>query len=326
MRSFREESDRSPVPSFPRSFVPKKGVIKIFGYVKTDTGELRVKEFELYRSVYCGLCNHIKKRSFFLTFSLSYDFVLPALFSVAFTGRENIKIIKKRCLAHPFRKRPMLIGGDDLQKVADASICLIYYKLLDDKNDRDGGFFRRLRSRIALPFASRARKKVIDSGLSELDSIIKEKISLLSSKEREKSDSVYDCAEIFGELLAEVFSKNIADGRNRRCMHLLGYRVGRWIYIADALDDIEKDRKDGAYNPFVLSGVDTDSESFKTDIDMALRLELSECEKALDLMDITDPGIFNIIENIFYLGMPSVIQKTLYKQEKIQKSERNQDK
>ena len=66
----------------------------MFGYVKALTPELRVKEFELYRSVYCGLCHHIKKRSPFMTFSLSYDFVLPALFSLAFTDIENISFKK----------------------------------------------------------------------------------------------------------------------------------------------------------------------------------------------------------------------------------------
>ena len=35
---------------------------QLFGYVKPVPAELRVKEYELYRSVYCGLCVSMKKR------------------------------------------------------------------------------------------------------------------------------------------------------------------------------------------------------------------------------------------------------------------------
>lgn len=287
----------------------------MFGYVRALTPELRVKEFELYRSVYCGLCHHIKKRSAFMTFSLSYDFVLPSLFSLAFTDIENISFKKKRCLAHPLRKRKVIDGGENMQAVADAAILLVYYKLLDDKTDKDEKLGKKISSSLALPFAARARKKVLDAGYLEIDNIIKEKIASLSLCEKKKSDSVYECATIFGELLAEVFSAPVEKESDRRCMYELGYRVGRWIYIADALDDIEKDRRNGSYNPFILSGEDTSSQSFKENIEMALKLELSESEKAFDLLEISDVGIFNIIQNILYIGMPEVIHNILYKKD-----------
>jgi hypothetical protein len=33
----------------------------------------------------------------------------------------------------------------------------------------------------------------------------------------------------------------------------LFYAVGKWIYLIDALDDYDKDKKKGAYNPFLLA-------------------------------------------------------------------------
>ena len=291
----------------------KRSRKRMFGYVKALTPELRVKEFELYKSVYCGLCHHIKKRSSLMTFSLSYDFVLPALFSLAFTDIGDISFKKKRCLVHPFRKRKVIDGGENMQAVADAAILLVYYKLLDDKTDKDERFFKRLSSSSALPFAARARKKVLKAGYTPIDDIIKEKIASLSLCEKENCASVYDGATIFGELLAEVFSASVKRDYDRRCMYEIGFRVGRWIYIADALDDIQKDIKNQSYNPFIASGDDTSSDSFKENIEMALRLELSESEKALDLLEISDPGIFNLIQNILYIGMPDVIHRILYK-------------
>ena len=41
----------------------------MFGYVKPDKENLLVKELALYKAVYCGLCDAIKKKvSFFLPF------------------------------------------------------------------------------------------------------------------------------------------------------------------------------------------------------------------------------------------------------------------
>ncbi len=285
----------------------------MFGYVKAMIPELKVKQYELYKSVYCGLCHHIKKRNKFMTFSLSYDFVLPSLFALAFTDKENINFQKKRCLAHPLKKHRVLDGGEAMQSVADAAVLLVYYKLLDDKTDKDEGFSKRLASSFALLFASSARKKVLKAGLTDTDEIIKTKISQLSLCEKEERESVYASATIFGELLAEVFSVSIQNEFDRRCMHEIGYRVGRWVYIADALDDIQKDRKNRSYNPFVLSGEDTDSESFTQNIDTSLRLELAESEKALNLLKINDKGLLGLIENILYIGMPDVISRILSK-------------
>lgn len=287
----------------------------MFGYVRALASELKVKEYELYKSVYCGLCHHIKKRGHFMTFSLSYDFVLPSLFAVAFSEKDELTFKKKRCLAHPFKKRKVLDGGEKMQAVADSAILLVYYKLLDDKNDRDSGFLKKTASAFALPFAARARKKVMKIRGEKIDLTVKEKMRALSVVEENKRESVYEGADIFGELLAEVFSADIKSDSDRRCMHEIGFHVGRWIYVTDALDDMEKDRKSGSYNPLVLSGGDLNDEKFKENIEISLRLELTGCETALDLIQINDSGIKNIIENTLYLGMPEVVKSVLAKKD-----------
>ena len=47
----------------------------MFGYVKPYVPELKVKENEFYRATYCGLCRALGRKSRFLSFTLSYDFV-----------------------------------------------------------------------------------------------------------------------------------------------------------------------------------------------------------------------------------------------------------
>lgn len=293
----------------------------MFGYVKAEISELKVKHYELYKSVYCGLCHHMRKRSFFATFSLSYDFVVPSVFALAFTDNKNITFPKKRCLAHPLRKRRIIDGGNAMQKVADFAILLVYYKLLDDKTDRDTGFFKRLASSLALPFVAGARKKILRIGYAETDTVIRDKLSALSECEKSKKESVYDGASIFGELIAEIFSQSAEKDPDRRCLHEIGYRVGRWIYIADALDDIPKDKSTGSYNPFIISGEDLSTDEFRSTIESALKIELSEAEKALAIINIEDEGLLDIIQNILYIGMPEKIKNILYEKDKKRKAE-----
>ena len=46
----------------------------MYGYVRPDKGELRVREYELFRAVYCGLCQALRERYGFLSrFAVNYD-------------------------------------------------------------------------------------------------------------------------------------------------------------------------------------------------------------------------------------------------------------
>lgn len=43
------------------------------------------------------------------------------------------------------------------------------------------------------------------------------------------------------------------DELSRRVLYRLGYLMGRYVYLCDALDDIESDLKKHRYNPFILA-------------------------------------------------------------------------
>ena len=76
----------------------------MFGYVKPDKENLLVKELALYKAVYCGLCDAIKKKvSFFLPFSLSYDFVFLTMVRATLTN-EKSEIKKGYCRYNPLKK------------------------------------------------------------------------------------------------------------------------------------------------------------------------------------------------------------------------------
>ena len=58
----------------------------MFGYVKACTPELKIKEFETYKAVYCSLCKKLGKSYGILSrFTLSYDFTFLAILNM-FSG------------------------------------------------------------------------------------------------------------------------------------------------------------------------------------------------------------------------------------------------
>lgn len=274
----------------------------MFGYVKPLHPELKVREYELYKSVYCGLCKCMgRKISCFSRFTLSYDIVFLVLLRSALTG-DIIKTKSGRCFIHPFKKRPYTLQNDSLAYCSEVSALLNYHKLRDDIRDHNG--LRKLLSSLLLPAAKSMRKKACR--LHDLDNLIADHLDKLHEIESVKTPSVDIPADIFGELLACVCEFNI-DGHNKRIAREIGRHIGRWIYITDAVDDYFKDKKSGAYNPFVCMNINIEDigETIKT----TLIVELAQADKALNLIDTENTATLNILQNIINLGMINSTEK-----------------
>lgn len=285
----------------------------MFGYVKTYTPELKVREYEFYKSVYCGLCRSMGKCTGCLSrFSLNYDIVFLALIRLAINGDEY-KTEKKRCFAHPLTKRIIMRQNESLSYCARISALLTASKVRDDATDKKG--FSRIPALIAAPAVNSAARR---ADMPKLNSMIKDGMAALSEEERKKTASVDIPARIFGEILGEIFAFGIGDcdgSAQKRIAREIGLHTGRWIYALDAADDIERDARDENYNPFLLlyGGADLD-EGRRADILNALRFELSSIERAINLIDFgACPGILNIIRNIIYLGMPATAERVITK-------------
>ena len=282
----------------------------MFGYVRTHTPEMKVSEYEYYRAAYCGLCRSMGKCTGQCSrMTLSYDFAFLALVRLALSGEET-EIKRRRCIAHPLKRRAMMEKNAELEFCAYAAALLTYHKLADDITDERGA--KRAVARMTRPMARSMRKKALKRGaLCELDAHISTCLARLSEFEKSGKPSVDDPAEIFGELLAGIVSEGL-DGAREKIAKSIGYHVGKWIYITDALDDLPEDIKKGRYNPFILLyGGDLDeakSELVRT----ALKAELCDAEGAFDLIDFGDNRMIeNIIYNIIYLGMPNTVDRVM---------------
>ena len=116
----------------------KGSEIRVFGYIKVSKGELKVKEFEMYKAVYCSLCKTLGKHYGILSrLTLSYDFTFLALLNMSLKDGCN-KIEQKRCAFNPLKKCNYCKADDDLEMPSAAAMIMTYYKLLDNIADEKG--------------------------------------------------------------------------------------------------------------------------------------------------------------------------------------------
>ncbi len=216
----------------------------MFGYVMPLEGELLVKEYELYKAIYCGLCRTGGKRISRLTrIFLSYDFTALATLRLAL-GTEAPSIEKKLCLYAMKRKQSLVCDGV-FAYVAAAFGCLMYAKAEDDVRD-EGGLLKRL----SLPLFRRMKKRAekLYGGLYGQVAAPLDRLSALEADgERHTLDTFADC---FAEALSSIAAFGL-EGAAAAIAKEAGYHIGRYIYIIDAVDDLQADFGRGRFNPLL---------------------------------------------------------------------------
>ncbi len=292
----------------------------MFGYVRAARADMRVREYEYYRASYCGLCRSMGKCTGQCSrMLLSFDFAYLAHVRMALCATEP-SFRKRRCIAHPLRRRVMMERNDQLDYCAAASAILAYEKCRDNVADERG--FARLRARFACFFLKgayrRAKKRV-----SELALAVREHLTKLAVLEKEKTPSVDSVAAVFGDLLADVTAYGLTGGA-AAIARKIGFETGRVIYVLDALDDLAEDVKKKRYNPFALVYGEALTDEERNGVKDALLIYLSDMEAAFDLMDTTaNPVRREILNNILYLGMPQAVDRVL-RGEKCQKEDHDE--
>ncbi|MDO4730832.1 MAG: DUF5685 family protein, partial [Clostridia bacterium] len=130
----------------------------MFGYVKVCKPELLIKEYEQYKSIYCGLCRNLG-REYGLTarMFLNYDVTFLTLLCIALEDKEQ-KYENKRCVVNPFKKCNYCLDNQKSYSfTAAVSVFLVYYKLKDNMLDHKG--VKKFIYKIALKFFSGNFKK-----------------------------------------------------------------------------------------------------------------------------------------------------------------------
>ena len=292
----------------------------MFGVVRPYVPELRVREHEYYKGVYCGLCRSMKKHTTEISCaSLSFDMTFFALLRLWLEGKSG-DVKMRRCGAHPFKKRPMMCDTTALEHTSYVSAYLTYFKLSDDVKDERG--LKRLFARIARAFSKIPLSK-IPKEYAPLGETIRDHLDALSALEKQKCKNPSEVADEFGKLLGSALAFGL-DGEKAVVAESIGLHVGRWVYLADAACDIEDDEKSGSYNPFLCAMTVDDAKKFVADgLDGVLSMELVDAIKAYDVGPGRLADCSDCILNTLNMGMRNSLSEALCKNKQEKKHERS---
>ncbi len=274
----------------------------MFGYVKACKPELKVKEYETYKAVYCSLCKKLGKSYGILSrFTLSYDFTFLALLNMSLReGCDGFE--RKRCAFNPLKKCNYCKNLDAIDMPAAAAMIMLYYKILDNIADERG--FKRLGYWCLKPMFSRAHKKAAKQ-YPQIEESVSEYISAQNSLEAANCTLIDKAADPTAKVMEKILALCSENEMQKRVLSRLGYCLGRYIYLLDAAVDLSEDIKKGGYN--VLKTID--KKELKDRIKQQLYFCVNEASKAFELLDVKKYK--TILGNIIYLGLEETFLKEL---------------
>ena len=270
----------------------------MFGYVRYDYPNLYIKDFMLYKAMYCGLCKGIQKScGHAARMGLTYDvaFLSALLHNIA---GIDVKIQPSRCAQHSLKKRPMACVDELTKELGALNTVLIYYKLTDDIEDAGKGRGKRLWFKRGFKRAQKQYPELVQI----VDTYMKEQ----SRTEKAQTASCDRAADPTASMMRALSDHLLKDKKSEATGQLF-YLLGKWVYLIDALDDYEKDAKKNRYNPFVLSYgkmtrkelMEKEGEEIDFLFDTLFYLLRDNLEKI--------PFAFNrdLTDNIILLGLPA---------------------
>lgn len=263
----------------------------MFGYVNADKNEMTDEERSTYQAYYCGLCRELKRQAGAgAQICLNYDITfLAILLSGLYEPDEVTEPF--RCRLHPTKKR-FFHESEVMQYAASMNIVLSYYKFLDDYQDDH----KTSRKKIANRFEP-VVKRVCEEYPRQTQAI-EDFVRDLSDAEYRQEDNLTVLSALSGDMLGELFCYKEEDVWNES-LRSMGYYLGKFIYLLDAYDDMEKDRKNHSFNP-MLRAIDKDP-SYDAFCRQVLVSLIAECTKEFERLPILKNA--SILRNILYSGI-----------------------
>ena len=263
----------------------------MFGYVTVNQDELKIRDYKRYRSFYCGLCRSLQKR-----FGIRGQVILPydmVFVDILLNGLYEIPLDEEDrfCAAHPSRKQHM-VSNEITDYAADMGILLVYYKMLDDRLDEGG----RLKMRISKADIFKKPVLKVKAGWPRQAKAVEEYIKSLRECEKRRTDDLDYVAGLTGNALGEILV--MKEDMWSPFLRRMGFFLGKYVYLMDAYEDLEKDSKKGNYNPWAPYRARKDYDALAEN---TLTMMMAECAKEFEKLPIVQD--IDILRNIIYSGV-----------------------
>ncbi|MDO5409648.1 MAG: DUF5685 family protein [Lachnospiraceae bacterium] len=268
----------------------------MFGYVNVNQQELKIREYRRYRGFYCGLCRSLRNNYGITSrLSLSYDITfLVILLTSLYEPQTTEKML--RCPVHPAHKQPELSNRYS-DYGADMNLLCTWYlakdRTLDAKDMKEkltgGGLsalYRRAFKQLKLKYPGK---------ISRIEDYLKQ----LHQLEKEGCTDLDLMSGISGHITSEIFAPRQDEWTSE--LQLVGFFLGKFIYLMDAWEDIEKDKKEGKYNPLLPIYEKEDPEHFNEICHSYMTMVMADCAAHFERLPLIEDA--EILRNILYSGI-----------------------
>ncbi|MDE6397769.1 MAG: hypothetical protein K2L51_00445 [Clostridiales bacterium] len=283
----------------------------MYGYVVPVKAELGQADFCLYRAFYCGICKSTGKLyGQWPRFTTNYDMVFLSVLLHDYTKQE-VAFANERCICNP-RKKTVVRRNELFDKIVAANIILAYHKANDDVLDGGGAKKKAARRMLKKHYRKAA------AALPEADAIVTAQYEKLRAYEAQNTAGIDRVADCFAALLEKLGL--LLTGSTDENLGKLLYSVGKFVYLADALDDIDEDFRKKRYNPLLAAyGGYTNRKQFiednKSDLTFLLASAVNRAIAYFNEMTFT--GASDLLRNIVYKGLRSKCEQLLASAKKL---------
>ena len=263
----------------------------MFGYINVNRKELSEENKKIYQSYYCGLCQSLhascgKKGQMLLNYDMTFLVVL-------LTGLYELQNKEKAftCMMHPTKKQKAF-ENEVSDYCAAMNVMLAYHNLMDDWKDEKNRPKKTLANMIRKDYDKFAT--IYPRQTKALENYMKR----LAEYEALNETNIDLVAGLTGEMLGEIFAWKEDEWYEE--LKTLGFYMGKFIYLMDAYEDIDKDEKALKYNPLCQLRKDNPKD-FETLCRLMMTSMISECAKSFERLPILQHA--DILRNILYSGV-----------------------
>lgn len=285
----------------------------MYGYVVPNKPQLKMQDYVLYRAFYCGVCKATGKlygqRPRFTT---NYDVTFLSVLLHDY-NTQDVTFKAERCVCNPFKKKVCVMRNPLLDRIAAVNIIMAYYKAVDGVIDKEGFSKRIVRRTLKRPYKKAARL------CPEADEIVRSSYEALRALERKNAAGIDRVAHPFANMLKRL-CVYLLDDKTDENKAALCYNIGKFVYLTDALDDIDEDYKHKRYNPFIAAyGFDGDRVGFLTghraELEFALSATVNRAIESFNNCRFTQS--YDLLRNVVHEGLRAKVKELLESKEKL---------
>lgn len=215
----------------------------MFGYAVPVGGALSLADRDVYKAYYCESCHQLRDGYGYTScLATSYEMTLASLILNGLS--ENGESLTEPGKGVPCFRRPKSLDTELMKSLAGYTVLVANSSFLDESVDSPG-----LKSKLGTLAIGKAYRRAA-ADYPSFDRIVRDGYEKLLEQERSGNPDAVAMGLVSAEPMMEVLKGIVGPGFKGPLAELFRW-LGVWVYVLDALEDMDDDYFEGAYNPFL---------------------------------------------------------------------------